>query len=89
MSKHWEWLVEDSKQTLESGQLAKYLDIVATPLATTQLPALLARQCCGNAGFVYDVTARLTTPGMYDIGAALDGSSPGFAQPAGLTLSRS
>jgi hypothetical protein len=85
ISKHWEWLIDDSRETIKF-ETAKYLDIVSRPLTSTKLPAILAAQCWGEPALVYDVTARLTTPGMFDVGAALSGNPPGFVQPDGVSL---
>ncbi len=67
---------------------AHTLDIVPTPQAATTLPRQLAQRCFGDPDLVYDVTRRLTAPGIFGVGAALDGAPPGFAAPPGETLAR-
>jgi hypothetical protein len=65
---------------------AHTLDIVPLPQAATALPRQLAQRCFGDANLVYDVTRRLTEPGILSVGDALDGAPPGFAKPPGETL---
>ena len=46
----------------------------------------MAEACFGDASLVYDVTARLTSPGMHDVESALSGVPPGHASLAGESL---
>ena len=70
-----------------SGQSAHTLDIVPVPQAASDWPRQLAERCFGDAGLVYDLTARLAASGMSDVGMALGGPPPGFAAPPGESLS--
>jgi len=87
---HAQWLIEHLRATLAFGYElpARYLDIVGEPLTASAVAAAVAQACFGDAGLVYDVTARLTTPGMHDGIAALIGASPGYLPLPGESLVR-
>jgi TIR domain-containing protein len=87
---HSETLIHNIKVTVNFGYglPAKCLDIVGEPVRSTGVPAQLSAECFGDPSLVYDVTERLTTPGMHDVGSALGGAPPGYAQLPGESLAK-